>query len=64
MAKHEELTKHMQELRHAIPELNGLLLASSEGSPIAHSLSNGTDPNGVAAMAAAASSLAGGSATA
>jgi uncharacterized protein len=57
MATHEELTKHMQELRQAIPELIGLLLASSEGSPITHSLSNGTDPDCVAAMAAAASSL-------
>ncbi len=57
MAKLEELTKHMQELRQATPELIGLLRASSEGCPIAHSLSNGTDPDSVAAMAAAASSL-------
>jgi predicted regulator of Ras-like GTPase activity (Roadblock/LC7/MglB family) len=34
-----------------------VLLASNEGLPIAHSLSNGSDPNRVAAMAAAASSL-------
>ena len=34
-----------------------MLLASNEGLPIAHSLSNGADPNRVAAMAAAASSL-------
>ena len=55
MAKHQELTQHLQELRQAIPELSDLLLASSEGSPIAHSLSNGTDPNSVASMAAASS---------
>ena len=34
-----------------------MLLASNEGLPIAHSFSNGADPNRVAAMAAAASSL-------
>ena len=30
-----------------------MLLASNEGLPIAHSISNGADPNRVAAMAAA-----------
>ena len=34
-----------------------MLLASNEGLPIAHSLTNGADPNRVAAMAAAASTL-------
>jgi predicted regulator of Ras-like GTPase activity (Roadblock/LC7/MglB family) len=57
MAKHKELKNHMEALRRAVPELNGLLLASSEGLPIAYSLSNGTDPNRVAAMAGAVSSL-------
>src|SRR5207237_1060435 len=38
-------------------DLKGVLLASNEGLPIAHSLSNGSDPNRVAAMAAAASGL-------
>ena len=57
MAKHEALRTHIESLRNAIPELRGVLLASSEGLPVAHSLSNGTDPNRVAAMAAAASSL-------
>jgi predicted regulator of Ras-like GTPase activity (Roadblock/LC7/MglB family) len=33
------------------------MLASTEGLPIAHSLSNGTDPARMAAMAAAAASL-------
>jgi predicted regulator of Ras-like GTPase activity (Roadblock/LC7/MglB family) len=59
MAKQEELKKHMQALRNAVPELNGLLLASNEGAPIAHSLSNGTDPNNLAATAAAASRMGG-----
>src|SRR5215475_4258087 len=57
MAKGEALKGHIETLRNAIPELKGVLLASNEGLPIAHSLSNGEDPNRVAAMAAAASSL-------
>src|SRR5690242_14173276 len=57
MAKVEALKNHLEALRNAIPELKGVLLASNEGLPIAHSLSNGADPNRVAAMAAAASSL-------
>src|SRR5215469_13850749 len=57
MAKGEALKGHIEALRNAIPELKGVLLASNEGLPIAHSLSNGSDPNRVAAMAAAASNL-------
>src|SRR5882757_11391354 len=57
MAKGEALKTHIEALRSAIPELKGVLLASNEGLPVAHSLSNGTDPNRVAAMAAAASGL-------
>jgi predicted regulator of Ras-like GTPase activity (Roadblock/LC7/MglB family) len=57
MAKVEALKTQIEALRNAIPELKGVLLASNEGLPIAHSLSNGADPNRVAAMAAAASSL-------
>jgi uncharacterized protein len=57
MAKQDALKNHIETLRTAIPELKGVLLASNEGLPIAHSLSNGSDPNRVAAMAAAASNL-------
>jgi predicted regulator of Ras-like GTPase activity (Roadblock/LC7/MglB family) len=57
MAKHEALKNHIESLRLAIPELKGVLLASNEGLPIAHSLSNGAEPSRLAAMAAAASSL-------
>ena len=57
MVKHEALKNHLENLRNSIPELRGVLLASNEGLPVAHSLSNGTDPDRVAAMAAAASSL-------
>lgn len=57
MAKLDQFQKSVDGLRAAIPELKGVLLASTEGLPIAHSLSNGTDPARMAAMAAAASSL-------
>lgn len=57
MAKHDALKNHIESLRNAIPELKGVLLASNEGLPIAHSLSGAADPNRLAAMAAAASSL-------
>jgi len=57
MVKHEALKNHLDELRNSIPELRGVLVASTEGLPVEHSLSNGTDPNRVAAMAAAASTL-------
>jgi predicted regulator of Ras-like GTPase activity (Roadblock/LC7/MglB family) len=57
MAKHDALKNHLDNLRNAIPELKGVLLASVEGLPVAHALSNGMDANRVAAMAAAASSL-------
>jgi predicted regulator of Ras-like GTPase activity (Roadblock/LC7/MglB family) len=57
MAKAEALKITLESLRDAIPELKGVLLASNEGLPIAHALTNGADPNRIAAMAAAASSL-------
>ncbi|MBZ5606992.1 MAG: roadblock/LC7 domain-containing protein [Acidobacteriia bacterium] len=57
MVKQEALKNHLDALRNSIPELKGVLLASNEGLPVAHSLSNGTDPNRVAAMAAACTSL-------
>src|SRR4051812_9646063 len=56
-AQVEALKNHLEALRNAIPELKGVLLASSEGLPIAHSFTNGADPNRVAAMAAAATTL-------
>jgi predicted regulator of Ras-like GTPase activity (Roadblock/LC7/MglB family) len=57
MAKVEALKSQLETLKGAIPELKGVLLASNEGLPIAHSFTNGTDPNRVAALAAAASTL-------
>ena len=57
MARGEAIRSQIEALRTAIPELKGVLLASNEGLPIAHSLANGGEPNRIAAMAAAASSL-------
>lgn len=57
MSRIEELQKDVETLRANVPELKGVVLASIEGVPIAHSLSNGADPQRIAAMAAAASSL-------
>jgi predicted regulator of Ras-like GTPase activity (Roadblock/LC7/MglB family) len=57
MAKGEALKATLESLRNAIPELKGVLLASNEGLPIAHALTNGSDPNRIAAMATAAASL-------
>ena len=57
MAKQESLKTQIDGLRNSIPELKGVLLASSEGLPIVQSLANGVDPNRTAAMAAAASNL-------
>ena len=57
MAKQDALRTQIDGLRNSIPELKGVLLASSEGLPIVQSLANGADPNRMAAMAAAASNL-------
>ena len=57
MAKGEALKAALEGLRNSIPELKGVLLASNEGLPIAHALTNGSDPNRITAMAAAASGL-------
>lgn len=57
MAKLDEILKSLESLRAAVPELNGVLLASMEGLPIAHAFTNGEDPKRVAAMAAAGASI-------
>ncbi len=64
MAKLEALQKQIEILRSAIPELRGVLVASTEGLPVAHSIAGGADParvaamaDRIAAMAAAASNL-------
>ncbi len=57
MSKREEIQHRLEELRDAVPELKGVLLASTEGLPVAHSFANAADAQRVAAMAAAASTL-------
>jgi len=57
MSKQEVLRNCIESLRNAVPDLKGVLLASSEGLPIAYSLANDGDPNRLAAMAAAALNL-------
>ncbi|MDZ7704086.1 MAG: roadblock/LC7 domain-containing protein [Trueperaceae bacterium] len=56
MSKQAELQSIIDNLRNAIPELRGAIIASSDGLAIAQSLSSG-DPNRVAAMAATALGL-------
>ncbi len=53
----EQIQKDLDNLRAAVPELRGVLLASNEGRPIAHALPQESDPERLAALAAAASSL-------
>ena len=57
MAKGEALKAALEALRNSLPELKAILLVSNEGLAIAHVVTNGTDPNRVAAMAAAAATL-------
>jgi predicted regulator of Ras-like GTPase activity (Roadblock/LC7/MglB family) len=57
VAKQEEIQRFLEELRAAVPELKGVLVALNEGLPVSHSFANGADPQRVAAMAAAASSI-------
>ncbi|MGH9658218.1 MAG: roadblock/LC7 domain-containing protein [Bryobacteraceae bacterium] len=51
MAKLEALQKQIDTLRQAVPELRGVLVASTEGLPVAHSIAGGADPARVSAMA-------------
>ena len=57
MSKQEVLANEIENLCSAIPELDGVLLASVDGLPIAHSLDNAADPSRIAAMAVAAANL-------
>ena len=44
MSKVEEIQKGIGQLRAAVPELLGVLLATTEGLPVAHSLADGLEP--------------------
>jgi predicted regulator of Ras-like GTPase activity (Roadblock/LC7/MglB family) len=52
MSKFETLEAILETLRHAIPGVEGVVVASTDGLPIAHSLPAGQDPHGMAALAA------------
>jgi len=53
----DQIQKDLDNLRASVPELRGVLLASNEGRTIAHALPQDSDPDRIAALAAAASSL-------
>ena len=55
--KHEALQNELVKLRTAIPDLRGVMIASTDGLPMAHMLAGGEDPNRIAAMAATALGL-------
>ena len=57
MSKQEQLRNTLMNLRAALPELRGALVATSDGLPIAQAMQDGTDANRVAAMAATALGL-------
>jgi hypothetical protein len=57
LGKQEALQQALNNLRSAIPELRGVLVASSDGLPMAQSLAGSEDANRVAAMAATALGL-------
>jgi len=54
MSKQDELNEVINGLRSAISDIQGVLIASTDGLPINHSISGGSDPGRVAAMAATA----------
>lgn len=57
MSKQQELSSVLDNLRSAVPEIKGALVASADGLAVAQSLSSGEDVNRIAAMAAAALGL-------
>ena len=57
VGKQEALQQTLSALRAAIPEVRGVLIASTDGLPMAQNLSGNEDANRVAAMAATALGL-------
>ncbi len=57
LSKQDRLNDTLTTLRAALPELRGVLVATVDGLPIAKAMSDGTDANRVAAMAATALGL-------
>ena len=57
LSKQDRLNATLTNLRTSMPELRGALVATVDGLPIAQAMSDGTDANRVAAMAATALGL-------
>ena len=57
LSKQDILRTSLTTLRSALPELRGTLVATADGLPIVQAMSEGTDANRVAAMAATALGL-------
>ncbi|MPY66569.1 hypothetical protein F8S09_07650 [Deinococcus sp. SDU3-2] len=57
LSKQDRLNASLTNLRTSMPELRGALIATVDGLPIAQAMSDGTDANRVAAMAATALGL-------
>ncbi len=56
MSKQEELARVIYDIRSSIPELNGMMIASTDGLPISHDFQE-AEAERVAAMAATALGL-------
>ena len=54
MSRIEQIQQHLQRLVALTPDLEGALLVTLDGLPIASALAGGTDEDRVAAMGAAA----------
>lgn len=57
MSRRDRIQQGIDQLRMAIPDLHGVLLATSEGMPLVYSLGENNDPGRLAALAAAVTSL-------
>lgn len=57
MSRRDRIQQGIEQLRMAIPELEGVLLATNEGMPLVHSMAEAGDPGRIAALAAAVNSL-------
>ena len=57
MSRRDRIQQGIDQLRMAIPDLKGVLLATSEGMPLVYSMEEKEDPGRLAALAAAVTSL-------
>ncbi len=57
MSRRDRIQQGIDQLRMAIPDLQGVLLATSEGMPLVYSMEEKGDPGRLAALAAAVTSL-------